>query len=164
MCENSTIDKYLELFKKMNRAQVRGYKAPHKPVLLLAIIKMVENGMITSPKIILSENLVKEFKNMWLRLVDNEQGKGPIIVTKGLELTLSQKYPFKCNICNPFFHMQHEPFWNLVQKDNWVRKSDYNQKELLEYYQYAEIDQELFMLMKVQVSRAQLINCLVDMI
>lgn len=48
------IDYYLGAFEKMKRALMRGVKAPHKPLLLLAILNLCQRGIIIDNHIVLS--------------------------------------------------------------------------------------------------------------
>lgn len=48
------IDYYLGAFEKMKRALMRGVKAPHKPLLLLAILNLCQRGTIKDNHIVLS--------------------------------------------------------------------------------------------------------------
>lgn len=48
------IDCYLGAFEKMKRALMRGVKAPHKPLLLLAILNLCQRGTIKDNHIVLS--------------------------------------------------------------------------------------------------------------
>lgn len=69
------IDYYLSAFEKMKRAIMRGVKAPHKPLLLLAILNLCQRGIINDNHIVLSSELVAEFKRLW-RLYIGEQNTG----------------------------------------------------------------------------------------
>lgn len=51
---NKDIDCYLGAFEKMKRALMRGVKAPHKPLLLLAILNLCQRGTIKDNHIVLS--------------------------------------------------------------------------------------------------------------
>lgn len=48
------IDYYLGAFEKMKRALMRGVKAPHKPLLILAILNLCQRGIIIDNHIVLS--------------------------------------------------------------------------------------------------------------
>lgn len=48
------IDYYLGAFEKMKRALMRGVKATHKPLLLLAILNLCQRGIIKDNHIVLS--------------------------------------------------------------------------------------------------------------
>ena len=65
---NKDIDYYLSAFEKMKRAIVRGVKAPHKPLLLLAILNLCQRGIIKDNHIVLSSELVGEFRKFFSSL------------------------------------------------------------------------------------------------
>ena len=54
MIMDKDIDYYLGAFEKMKRALMRGVKAPHKPLLLLAILNLCQRGTIKDNHIVLS--------------------------------------------------------------------------------------------------------------
>ena len=62
------IDYYLGAFEKMKRALMRGVKAPHKPLLLLAILNLCQRGTIKDNHIVLSSELVGEFRKFFSSL------------------------------------------------------------------------------------------------
>lgn len=64
-------------------------------MLLLSIIDMVERGEIISNKIELTDELIATFKRLWIQYV-------------------GESHTFKPNITAPFWHMQSEPFWRIV--------------------------------------------------
>lgn len=57
------IDYYLSAFEKMKRAIMRGVKAPHKPLLLLAILNLCQRGVIKDNHIVLSS--VKSLRDVF---------------------------------------------------------------------------------------------------
>ena len=65
---NKDIDYYLSAFEKMKRAIMRGVKAPHKPILLLAILNLCQRGIIKDNHIVLSSELVGEFRKFFSSL------------------------------------------------------------------------------------------------
>lgn len=120
-----------------------GQLAPHKPLLLLAVIDLVECGIIRSPQIELSESLITAFKL-------NETH-----FTRGI-------VHFKPNIGMPYYHMTAEPFWRLVPRVPGNAPSSYAISTLRNFYKYAQIDHELFELMKVPATAQQLRKVLID--
>lgn len=157
MIMNKDIDYYLSAFEKMKRAIMRGVKAPHKPILLLAILNLCQRGIIKDNHIVLSSELVEEFKRLW-RLYIGEQNTGDsIFVAEGL--TMDHSYPFKCSIKNPYYHLQHEPFWRLVKNEKGKERKSYSSlKSLRDSFAYAEIDQDLYDLM-VNRESAVILEC-----
>lgn len=149
------IQKYTEMFLTLHTAKVKGQRAPHKAILLLTIIDLVEKGIITSSHIELSEELVDGFNETWKRYL-------------GLSTI------FTPDIAKPFFHMQHESFWRLVEYEEacsmmvaeespWIDqikekkpllKGSYSLKAMRQTFAYAEIDVNLFVLLKNAETRA----------
>lgn len=83
-------------FRSLKRAGHRDKalgKAPHKPVLLLAVIEQVEVGKIIENKIYITAELIATFQKLWSRLVP-EQGWQPRFFL-------------------PFFHLTGDKFWQL---------------------------------------------------
>lgn len=70
-------------------------EAPHKPILLLALMQMVETGTLKSQQIGLTPLLQQTFEKVWYRYVRTQH---------------------KMNLAQPFYHMQYEPFWNIQRK------------------------------------------------
>ena len=89
-------------FASLNRApgptwiEATKCKAPHKPLLLLAVLDLVQRGVITSPFIAVTGDLVElnELFNLyWRRII-------PLGQTS--------------SIAFPFSRLDREPFWELV--------------------------------------------------
>ena len=59
------LNDYLKAFSSLHTARIKGRRAPHKAVLLLAIIDLVERAEITSPRIELSDTLSHKFTVVW---------------------------------------------------------------------------------------------------
>lgn len=89
---------YIEAFSSLHTAKVKGHRAPHTAVLLLAVIDLGEEGKITSPCIELTDMLDRKFNAVWRRY-------------------LGESTVFTPDITKPYFHMQHEVFWKLVEHE-----------------------------------------------
>jgi putative restriction endonuclease len=102
--------------------------APHKPFLLLSIIDGIEIGWITNPRIQLIQDLIETFFRYWDQVMGEER---------------------KTTIAFPFYHMQSEPFWQLIYKDG---KQPYKNSPslggLMDRVIYAKIDDQLFSMMR----------------
>lgn len=70
--------------------------APHKPLMLLCLMELMDQGMVTENRFEPDDKLVYIFKNLSAQLV----GKKKTPVTHHL----------------PFFHLQSDGFWNLSLK------------------------------------------------
>lgn len=148
---------YIEAFTHLHTAKVKGHKAPHKAILLLSIMDLIESEDIRYPQIELTDELVDKFNYIWKRY-------------------LGESSIFTPDITKPYFHMQHEPFWKLVgkydidamlvaedepwSKNNHEKKSlpsgSYSVKSMRNAFEYAEIDERLFEIMKNADARAML--------
>lgn len=93
------------VLKKIHRSKAKGCFAPHKPVLLLAVMDLIDTGHISSTEIHLDKELKDRFKLVWKQTV-------PV----GCQ--------FKCEYRNPFTYLNHEPFWNLCEDKNTAILSD----------------------------------------
>lgn len=122
---------YKTAFSGLHTAQSHGKPAPHKALLLLTVIDMVESGQIRDNRIELTDQLEQHF------------------------IGLSKKY-----IGMPYYHMQHEGFWHLIPKDgHGVFKSSqvrYSKTWLNNEFSHAQLDAELFELLQNDGVRAQL--------
>ena len=130
---------YIDQFSSLKTARVAGKKAPHKAVLLLAIMELVELGIITSPRIELTEKLEDTFGRVWKRYV-------------GSSIYFQQK------VATPFWHLQNEPFYRLYMtggKKVSGMKSKYSVPWLRENA-YAIIDEKLLRQMQNEATRAEL--------
>lgn len=133
------ISKYRQLFTSLNVSNVKGFKAPHKAVLLLSLLEQVEYDLLTENRIVISEDLVDAYSYIWQRYVGNSA-------------------VFRNAIFQPFWYMKSEPFWTLRHLDgSEVGMSDKKPSDavLMTDY-YAELDSELFLLIHDVSARAAL--------
>ena len=148
---------YYDCFSNLHTAKARRFPAPHKPLLLLSVIELVERGVITSNKIELTDTLIRTFKGFANKFI------GHSII-------------FRPNIGQPYYHLQFEPFWSLIPRQQaqelplaaegvgvyGAKKAVYSIKGLREQYKYALIDQELFDLLQNADVRATLRTLLIS--
>lgn len=78
----------------LHRSHVNG-GAPHKPILMLAVLQLIHSGHIVSPIIRIDKALLLRFDELWKSLVNTQH---------------------KRSFALPFFHMKTEPFWVLHPK------------------------------------------------
>ena len=147
------LSQYLSDFSSLHTAVSKGKPAPHKALLLLAVLDMVEDGSLPFNRIVLTDALVRRFDVMVKRYLGNS--------------TI-----FRPNIGMPYFHMQHEPFWELVPAQDALGmvaedvagnkrifrtpSTNYSQKSLRENFAYARLDADLFQLMQNPDAAAKL--------
>ncbi len=140
---------YLDKFSNLHCNKMKGEVAPHKPIMLLSVMDLIEAGFITSNKIEFSEMLEERFKSNWKRYVKTDS-------------------VFKPNAGTPFWHLNYEPFWRLVpfcggeETIAQLKKSNpYSSGTIRKNIRYAEIDSELFEFMKDENYRNKLKDILV---
>ncbi|WP_167611458.1 HNH endonuclease [Maribellus sediminis] len=85
----------LKSILSLNQGVTKYGKAPHKPILLLAVIDLFEEGEVSENWIEITDDLVQHFLDNWSVLV-----KTPHVATFAL----------------PFFHLKNEKgqFWRLI--------------------------------------------------
>ncbi len=90
------LSEYLGIFGHLHRNQnPRWGGAPHKPILLLAVLDEMERGRIVENRIGLTLNLIIAFRDYWR-----------VLVTKDT---------WQERIANPFRFMMQEGFWELIK-------------------------------------------------
>lgn len=116
--------------------KMQGKPAPHKALLLLSVIDLVEQGFITDSNIQLSDILEERFKYYASQYVGNNSAYDP-------------------KINYPFYHLRSEPFWELVSttSDPVPAISNYSTNNLKKHIAYARIDMELQQLLKTSNAR-----------
>lgn len=87
--------KIFQHIRTLKQGTTKYGKAPHKPILLLAVIESFENGEILGNWIEVNDDLLQRFHDNWRLLI-----KTPHVPTFAL----------------PFFHLKNEKgqFWNLI--------------------------------------------------
>ena len=122
-------------------------EAPHKPILLLALMQMVETGTLKSKQIGLTPLLQQTFEHVWYQYVRTQH---------------------KMNLAQPFYHMQYEPFWN-IQRKTTSNDDFYNKNKMKSLYSLqqqvddATIDDELWACWQDKNSRENLAAFLIMM-
>ena len=144
MTANELVQKYKKQLQSLNRASNKTLgKAPHKPILLLSIIQLIQKGEIQSNRIYITGELVIAFKSNWNKLV------------------ITNHIP---NFSLPFFHLSSEPFWRLVYVnglfDNKEKISSLG--KLKNRIAFAEIDKDLFELLLDPITRVEIENMLLN--
>lgn len=149
MNTNKNLRDYLEKFSNLNTNKQQGKIAPHKAILLLSVIDLVEQGQIQSNKIELTEKLENQFKLNWGKYVENKDVFQPIIGT-------------------PYVHLRGESFWKLIptkgngNTDLSKNINSYSTNYLRSQIQYAVIDEELFDLLQDNKNRDKFRNILIS--
>ncbi len=117
---------YIHCFTHLKRDAKNG-GAPHKPILLLSIIRLFEEGIFTNNQVHILPELVASFKTNWSKLV------------------VTYHHPI---FAMPFYHMSSEPFWKLIANvgcEKWIvsKSSMRSLQNLTTAVNFALIDNEL---------------------
>lgn len=123
-----TLQKYVQKMKRLRVDRAHGV-APHKPLLLLAVIELIERGQIQENKISLSPDLAETFMKYWSKVTDRRP-----------------------NIALPFFHLKSDGFWHLHPNAGYEKILDVANRitaisRLREVIAYVSLDDDLFVLL-----------------
>jgi putative restriction endonuclease len=113
------------------------HRAPHKPLLLMAVIDLFAQSTITSNLIELTPDLGELFTLYWARVMPPDQ---------------------RSNLALPFFHLKSDGFWHLVPRPGKEALLDAARQirsinQLRETVLGARLDEELYTLLCVEESR-----------
>ncbi|MGE6220427.1 HNH endonuclease [Nubsella zeaxanthinifaciens] len=67
---DSALQKYTKAFSRLKRGGTKYGAAPHKPILLLTVIELIEKGIVSDNRVFVDAQLVGAFKENWLLLVN----------------------------------------------------------------------------------------------
>ena len=140
---NNILQKYVQKMQKLRIDRAHG-AAPNKPLLLLAVIELIEQGQIRENKVTLSPDLAETFLKYWSRVTDR-----------------------KPNIAMPFFHLKSDGFWHLHANTGYetalrVVTQIKTFSRLREIIAYASLDDELFTLLTSSYDREVLRQTLIQ--
>lgn len=123
-----TLQKYVQKMKRLRVDRAHGV-APHKPLLLLAVIELIERGQIRDNKIYLSPDLAETFMKYWSKVTDRRP-----------------------NIALPFFHLKSDGFWHLHPNAEYEKALEIADRitgisRLREVVAYVSLDDDFFVLL-----------------
>lgn len=140
---NNTLQYYISCFTSMNCNKYRGQVAPHKAMMLIAVMDEITNDHLTNGFVPHNDRMVKSFESAWQRYVGKSSVFNPIFAT-------------------PFFHLANEPFWKLMKSDCYVEKKEYSLGALRESFYGAKLPDNLCQYMAEPASRKRLMRALLD--
>ena len=143
--EEKILNKYLKLLqperKYLNVDKSKGI-APHKPILLLAVVENISSNIIKSNKIYITPELVESFREIWAKLVLS---------------THDIRFPL------PFYHLKSSIFWKLIANPGFEEMLKLSSqmrsfKNLEAAIDYAELNEDFFRLLKKEDSKNIIIS------
>ncbi|MBW4659915.1 MAG: HNH endonuclease [Drouetiella hepatica Uher 2000/2452] len=137
---------YVKKFSKLRVDRAHGSVAPHKPILLLSVIELLQQGEIQQNQIFLSAELISTFLKYWTHL--------------GSDIHRS-------DIALPFYHLTGDGFWHLSPNPGFESTIAAKVKlksltALRNAVNYAFLDDDLFNLLYDSESRSYLITAIVQ--
>ena len=139
---------YVEIFRNLSTGVQNGKKLPHKAVLLLSILTLVENVTITEIKIHLDKIIANTFASTWGEYLHNT------------------KTP---SVWIPFWYMKSEPFWHFkaLADENILQNllcfaGHPSVGQMRNVIKYAYVDEQLFSLMQDREESSKLKNALIE--
>jgi len=140
-----SLNYYARKFQRLRVDRAHGV-APHKPILLLAVIEQFSRKNIIKNEIYLSSELIQIFLKYWSYL---------------------GSFHHKPDISRPFFHMRSGKFWHLWANPGFERIVDSHIKlktfaEVREAVKFAYLDEDLYEILQEQSFRDSLVNVLVS--
>lgn len=123
-----SLHKYVRKMRRLNIDKARG-PAPHKPILMLAVIELIEGGQVTENSIPVSPELAEIFLRYWPKVTRR-----------------------KPDLAMPFFHLKSEGFWHLHPNSGYetalkVATQIKSVSRLREIVANASLEQDLFLLL-----------------
>ena len=142
MLSNSPLPKYIKAFSKLRTDRSTGWtsatrgQAPHKPLLLLAVIDLFAEGYITANLIEITPELGELFAAYWDRIIPDRRG----------------------DLALPFFHLRTSAFWQLVPQPGQeamlaAGNRGYSIGQLKQRLFGAKLDDELYALLQLPDAR-----------
>ena len=145
---NNTNASYVEIFRNLSTGVQNGKKLPHKAVLLLSILTLIENGTITENKIHLNKTIANTFASTWGEYLHNT------------------KTP---SVWIPFWYMKSEPFWHFkaLADENILQNllcfaGHPSVGQMRNVIKYAYVDEQLFSLMQDREESSKLKKALTE--
>ncbi len=143
----SLLHQFLDKLTRLKRGVTKYGKAPHKPVLLLAFIDLIEKGILTQNYVYVDADLVGAFLENWGLLVHT---------------------PHSADFTQPFYYLQTDqfnghPFWHLKAKPGCpVNAHISSAKTLAQVVDYGHFAPEVFLLFMDPLSLTLIKTVLLD--
>ena len=139
---------YVDTFRNLSTGVQNGKKLPHKAVLLLSILNLVDNGTIAENIIHLDKTIANTFASTWGDYLHNN------------------KIP---SVWIPFWYMKSEPFWHFkaLEDENILHNllcfaGHPSVGQMSNVIKYAYVDEQLFSLMQNREDCSKLKEALIE--
>ncbi|MCD4677594.1 MAG: hypothetical protein K8S18_16605, partial [Desulfobacula sp.] len=138
------LDGYLKKIVNLRTGRSHGHVKPHKPIMMLAILSLIENRKIISNRIDYSPHLLELFKRFFDVVRSEQDALNPLL---------------------PFFYLRGDGFLHHMplsgEEDSYKALSDPGSiKKFTGIVQYAYLDEELYAYLQDQPALNTLRNAL----
>lgn len=103
--DRTSLDAYLARLKRLRSdasasrwTETTRHRAPHKPLLLLAVARLIGAGYITRNQVVLDEALHECFVELWRAVMEGDERRASPAM--------------------PFWHLQSDKFWHLLPRED----------------------------------------------
>ena len=148
LVNNNSNTSYVEKFRNLSTGVQNGKKLPHKAVLLLSILTLVNNGVVKENQILLDKTIVNAFASTWGDYIHNT------------------KIP---SVWIPFWYMKSEPFWHFraLADENILQNllcfaGHPSVGQMRNVIKYAYVDEQLFLQLQDKEERSLLKDALIE--
>lgn len=132
------MENYIKQISSMKYRVLNGFVSPHKAIMLLAVIDMIEFELVEGNNFFIDDETKQSFLFNWEQYIGD------------------RKLPYKANPWAPFWHLKHEPFWHLVPIDGDEEKvknlagpgETPHVGQMRSVIAHAKLDDELYELLK----------------
>jgi putative restriction endonuclease len=141
------LNDYLPKLTHLKRGITKYGLAPHKPILLITLLELIDKGHITDNRVFVDTDLVGIFQENWRLLIS----------------TLHQP-----DFTQPFFYLQSEkvgnkPIWQLMAKPACqINAHIKSVNTLIQVLEYGHFDPELFQLLAEPTARQSILLALLS--
>jgi len=136
---------YTRQIINIRQAKIQGETIVAKPVLLLALIDGIEEGVFIDNRITLNDWLIERYGTLMLKY------------------TRDSIFDGFASINNPFWHLETDGFWHLCfQGERFKKEQTPSTKWLKENVAFASFDEALWILLQNKVWRLQLRNYIIE--
>lgn len=137
-------EEYKFEFSKLNVNKKGSKIAPHKAIMLLTVIDLINTGDIDSPFVPLTGTVEKRFKAVWENYVKDDGH-------------------FSCKMNYPFYHLSSSSFWHLQRLSTYEERPEYSSLSILKRsFAGALLSQDLFDLLSKEETQTELKQILID--
>lgn len=137
---------YAERIRNLKQAKIRGEVIIAKPVLLLALIEGIDNDIFIYNCFYLNEWLEYRYLSLMKKYSKSSQFAEPT------------------SINNPFWHLTSDGFWHLHLKEKYESRATPSKKWLDEKVLFANLDDDLWILLYNEEYRNKIRNVIIDLI